>query len=187
MEYASYLAGEPWSDKPACTHPLLASLARDVNDLTSDARRGDLLFLVPRVVGLYPRSEIFSAEIALIVASEALPIVSMDRQRALGAGLLSLASRTGDATIHELAIEAILQVPDVERWAHSYLDRVQPSLRGWQRSAEAIVHTSTVGIALACVTSPDAHLRAALERSIVAAERAMRSSTKAPDRVLVDG
>ena len=24
MEFASYLAGEPWSDHPACTHPLLA-------------------------------------------------------------------------------------------------------------------------------------------------------------------
>ena len=33
MELASYLAGERWSDHPACTHPLLAALARDVNDL----------------------------------------------------------------------------------------------------------------------------------------------------------
>ena len=32
MELASFLAGEPWSDHPSCTHPLLASLARDVND-----------------------------------------------------------------------------------------------------------------------------------------------------------
>jgi hypothetical protein len=28
MELASYLAGERWSDHPACTHPLLASVAR---------------------------------------------------------------------------------------------------------------------------------------------------------------
>ena len=32
MEFASYLAGEPWSDHPACTHALLAGVARDVND-----------------------------------------------------------------------------------------------------------------------------------------------------------
>ncbi len=41
MELASYLAGERWSDHPACTHPLLAAVARDVNDYTSgyeDAR-----------------------------------------------------------------------------------------------------------------------------------------------------
>ena len=28
MELASVLAGERWSDHPACTHPLLAQLAR---------------------------------------------------------------------------------------------------------------------------------------------------------------
>ncbi len=28
MELASYLAGERWSDHPACTHPLLAEAAR---------------------------------------------------------------------------------------------------------------------------------------------------------------
>ena len=28
MELASLLAGEPWSDHPACTHPLLAAVAR---------------------------------------------------------------------------------------------------------------------------------------------------------------
>src|SRR4029077_9468441 len=37
MELASFVAGERWSDHPACTHPLLASLARLVNDATSDA------------------------------------------------------------------------------------------------------------------------------------------------------
>ena len=52
MELASYLAGEPWSDHPACTHPLLAALARDVNDYTSDAGRGALVELIPSVIGL---------------------------------------------------------------------------------------------------------------------------------------
>src|SRR5215472_7764028 len=52
MELASYLAGERWSDHPACTHPLLAALARDVNDYTSDAGRARLAGLVPSVIGL---------------------------------------------------------------------------------------------------------------------------------------
>jgi hypothetical protein len=43
MEYASYLAGEKWSDHPSCTDPALASLARMVNDCTSDAACDDLL------------------------------------------------------------------------------------------------------------------------------------------------
>ena len=47
MELASYLAGEKWSDHPSCTHPLLAALARDVNDHVSDASRVWLAPLVP--------------------------------------------------------------------------------------------------------------------------------------------
>src|SRR5262249_23591033 len=35
MEFASYLAGERWSDHPPCTHPLLAALARHVTDCTT--------------------------------------------------------------------------------------------------------------------------------------------------------
>ena len=48
MELASLLAGERWSDDPACTHPLLALLARNVNDSTSDAGRARLAELSPR-------------------------------------------------------------------------------------------------------------------------------------------
>jgi hypothetical protein len=39
MELVSYLGGERWSDLPACTHSLLASVARLVNDHTSDEGR----------------------------------------------------------------------------------------------------------------------------------------------------
>src|SRR5258708_21196521 len=36
MEYTSLLAGERFSDSPACTDPVLAALARAVNDYTGD-------------------------------------------------------------------------------------------------------------------------------------------------------
>ena len=36
MKLASYLAGERQSAHPACTHPLLVALTRDVNDHTGD-------------------------------------------------------------------------------------------------------------------------------------------------------
>ena len=42
MEFASYLAGERWSDHPECTHRTLALLARMVNDRTSEAGRARL-------------------------------------------------------------------------------------------------------------------------------------------------
>src|SRR6478609_7202746 len=52
MELAAFLAGERWSDHPRCTHPLLAELARLVNDHTSDARRSQLAELIPSVIGV---------------------------------------------------------------------------------------------------------------------------------------
>ena len=52
MELASYLAAERWSAYPACTHPLLAALAREVNDHTSDAGLPRLAVLAPSVIGL---------------------------------------------------------------------------------------------------------------------------------------
>jgi hypothetical protein len=51
MEMASFLAGERWSDRPNCTHPLLASVARSVNDYITDAGRHRLLPLLPRYMG----------------------------------------------------------------------------------------------------------------------------------------
>ena len=52
MEFVSLLAGEHWSDHPACTHPLLAAVARHVNDHTSDPGRQRLAELIPSVIGL---------------------------------------------------------------------------------------------------------------------------------------
>src|SRR2546430_6952780 len=65
MELASVLAGERWSDHPACTHPLLAALARHVNDYTSDAGRRRLAELIPSVIGLTSDDPRVDARIAL--------------------------------------------------------------------------------------------------------------------------
>lgn len=51
MEMASYLAGEAWSDRPTCTHPVLATVARHVNDSLGDDARQSLLPLLPRLMG----------------------------------------------------------------------------------------------------------------------------------------
>lgn len=47
MELASMLAGEPWSDSPQTVHPVLASVARAVNDRVGDDTRSRLAPLVP--------------------------------------------------------------------------------------------------------------------------------------------
>jgi hypothetical protein len=47
MEYVSVLAGAPFSDRPKCTDPTLAELARLVNDASSDEGRARLADLAP--------------------------------------------------------------------------------------------------------------------------------------------
>src|SRR5215471_3304144 len=89
MEYASVLAGERWSDHPACTHPLLAALARHVNDYTSDAGRRRLVELVPSVIGLTTEDLHVDAWIAMRCATTALPVVSAERQRVMAVGVLA--------------------------------------------------------------------------------------------------
>jgi hypothetical protein len=54
MEYAALLAGEPWTDQPRCTHPVLAALARLANDATTPTGRYRLVPLIPYVVGANP-------------------------------------------------------------------------------------------------------------------------------------
>jgi hypothetical protein len=163
MEFASYLAGERWSDHPECTHPLLAALARDVNDLTSDAVRGRLLPLVHRVVGL---RELDSRRISLIAARAAMGVASYDRQRALAVGVLLTVGAGGSP---ELAAAAFEAAPDTERWARHQLATAR--WHGYsERTAEAIVHTSAVGIALACIGNADERLATLLETAIVDAE-----------------
>lgn len=47
MEAVSQWAHEPWSDSPGCTHPLVAHLARLVNDASTPAGRQMLIAFVP--------------------------------------------------------------------------------------------------------------------------------------------
>ena len=51
MEMASHLAGEEWSDRPACVHWALAAVARTVNDRLPDDERHLILPLLPRLMG----------------------------------------------------------------------------------------------------------------------------------------
>src|SRR5687768_18288643 len=80
MELASYLAGERWSDHPRCTQPLLAALAREVNDSVDDATRRRLAPLIPDVIGLTTDDPRADAWIARAAALAALPVVASEKQ-----------------------------------------------------------------------------------------------------------
>jgi len=51
MELASVLAGETWSDHPASVHPVIAAVARLVNDRIREQDRARLEQSVPAMIG----------------------------------------------------------------------------------------------------------------------------------------
>jgi len=52
MEAVAYVAGEPWSDHPACACPVISTFLRSWNDALPDEQRTDLLRpMIPLMVG----------------------------------------------------------------------------------------------------------------------------------------
>jgi hypothetical protein len=162
MELASYLAGERWSDHPACTHPLLAAVARDVNDYTSDVGRGQLAGLISSVIGLTGDDPRLDARIALECARMALPVVAAERQQVMAVSVLAcervLAALDGRPTgrLEEQSELALAQVPHAARWARGFTRDIPVSAEAFRRRcAPDMVHAAVEGIALACVPDPD--------------------------------
>ena len=79
MEFASWLAGERWSDHPSCTNPALASLARLVNDCTSHRGRERLVELVPSVIGLVDDDPLIAVLVAVRAAGAAITVAATAR------------------------------------------------------------------------------------------------------------
>lgn len=166
MEMASYLAGEPWSDRPDCTHPLLAALARHVNDYISDAGRVRLVGLIPSVIGLTGDDPHIEARIALRCARMALPVVAASRQQVLAVSVVVcervLASLDGGPPgwMSEPSREALAYVPHAARWARDFIQDLPIDPKAFrERSAPFTVHAAAEGIARACVPQPDDLLR----------------------------
>lgn len=173
MEYASYLAGERWSDRPACTHPSLASLARLVNDLTSDDARGGLSTLIPSVVGLTGDDPRVPVLLAVLGASSALPIASTMRQGALATGLIrceQLLDQWEGPEVERARMRiraAFLMAPGTEEWAQDFIDQVSPrGARVLIVNDEALLRTAAIGIADACVQDADERLGKLLAQAI---------------------
>ena len=165
MELAGFLAGEKWSDHPACTHPLLATAARLVNDCTSDAQRSRLAPLIPSVIGLTSNDLRVDARIALRCARTALPVAAESRQRVLAVSVLT-AERVlaqldhrppGD--LSEESRQALAAVPHASAWATRITGDVGISLEGYRRhGAPVTVQCAVQGIAAACIEDPEALL-----------------------------
>ena len=153
MEFASYLAGERWSDHPACTDRTLAALARGVNDLVADDRRDELVTLIPRVVGLRgderPRAARRPARRRSSRCRSPAWSASGRSPPACSSlcALLEMNAGSPRQAIRAEAQQALDAVPDAARWAHdAHPHRVAALPRTSTPSArELIVATAVVG------------------------------------------
>lgn len=186
MEFASFLAGERWSDHPDCTHPLLAALARDVNDYVGDEARLQIMPLVPSVIGLNGSDPRITAWLARDVALTALPVVSSERQGVTAVGLyncervLNRLDGLPPGRVSDQVAQALNHVPHAVSWARGFCDLGFGPPRDFsRRAAPTIVHVAVSGIAGAAVADPDRMLVELLERSIANCRTWLRQTNPA--------
>ena len=177
MEMASVLANEPWSDHPKCTHPLLAHLARLVNDYTSDDNRGELAVLIPSVVGLRGGDLAWMVDLTAAVALRALPDVPEPSQRALAAGLVRCEEvantlEPGAVVASDAVRQALESVPSAVEWARQFTAGSTVSPKQFQkRSAPSVMTCAVRGLAATGAPDLDVRLRNLLRTAITTAER----------------
>ena len=135
MEYVSVLAGAPFSDHPRCTDPILATVARLVNDSCTDAGRPLLTAFAPVLAGTGPgdarrtaaivRAAVRSAHTAaggtglrrhLRRAASRYERVTGAGPRAAAARRLDRLYRLGGGRRHlEASVEALCALPEPQR------------------------------------------------------------------------
>jgi hypothetical protein len=187
MEYTSYLAGEKWSDHPACTHPLLGELARQVNDFISDEARQSLVELVPDMIGLTGADLRIDLRIALRAARTALPVVAEGRQQMMATAVLTCERLLADldgcpgAPLSKESSDALALAPAAATWAHRYTRNLSTSQRVFRRrAAPTIVRYAVQGIARACIPSPDPLLHDLLSGAIEDCEPVRTNEPRRP-------
>ncbi len=156
MEFASLLAGERWSDHPRCTHPVLAALARSVNDCTSDDARPQLAPLIPAVIGTADDDPRIPPRLAMLSCRTALPYAQGQARLVLAVALLSaqrfLAREEGRDLDLSAGLRELRMSGQEAAWAEAFLRGLRPSRRyylrrGARRAVEyaAFVMASTPG------------------------------------------
>jgi len=174
MELASFLAGERWSDHPPCTHPLLAAVARDVNDHLGDEARRRIAPMIPEVIGLNGTDPVIGVLLAREVVLVALPVASAPRQRVLAVGLLRCEQMLNEldgrpaGRLSARAESALAGVPDARDWARGFCEALGYGRldKFGSRSAPAIIHAAVGGIAESCLDDVDQRLVDLLRTSI---------------------
>lgn len=186
MEMASLLAGEKWTDQPQCTHPLLAGLARLVNDSISDAGRRELVEYIPSVVGVQGGGLGWEVSLVAAVSVEAILDVPEERQRALAAGLLrceELAVALGpDEVIGVDGMRrALADVPGALAWSRAFLRPGPITANQFRKNtAPTMIRCSVLGISTGAAPDRDARLCDLLRVGIETAKQ-VPAGTRSPE------
>lgn len=188
MEMASFLAGERWSDHPKCTHPVLATMARCVNDSLDDVARQRIAGLIPDVVGLHPQSPRVGPSLMLLAATEALPIAAAERQNVMALAILAAERHLNELehrpalTLRPSSWAALNAAPMAERWAREFSGRSGLShARGFTTAASSsIVALAVDSIARACIDDPQPRLIQLLQDGVAETRRLAGESDVAP-------
>lgn len=117
MEVASVLAGEAWSDHPGSVQPVLAAVARVVNDSVGEEDLAGLEHLIPAMIGTATDDVESYARLVFICATAALSKESVRHHPDIRAEVESarrMARRAGrpGAVIPDL----LLSSPMAQRW-----------------------------------------------------------------------
>lgn len=119
MEYTALLAGEPFSDRPECVDPTLASILRGANDSLSDQERSELVPFLGRAIGL-------------VVPPDG------DRQRKRGHLFRSGGrARHGGAAAQTARLHALVS----EKLRAAVVPRTSPTAAGWHRRHAGLSET----------------------------------------------
>ena len=146
MELVSRLAREPWTDRPACVHPVLSAVARAVHDHSSSAGRRELLPLAPLFLHTARPGFDSSGRLVALCVSTALAggELAGDERRRLRAAhqtalhLLATTEGTPPATEQGPGGAARFWLPALGRWSEPfYRTFVAP-----EQAAEAVAVTA---------------------------------------------
>lgn len=156
MQMVSYLAGESWSDSPACTHPVLARMAQVVNDRLPDDDRHLLVPLIGRLfgtgeTGTAHERKVLSVQLAVWCGRQVLPLVREADRAACERALDTAEAWTrGEATEQECRTAAAYAAT-AAAYAASYATAAAYAAASAAASATAVAATAATDAAAVVV------------------------------------
>jgi len=188
MEAVSALAGEPWSNSPSCTSPVIAAYARSLNDWLPDDARQRLKAYIPRLVGTAePDLELRRAFACADAAVRVFAPLAF-----AAAGLVEEAAKLGAlAPVDRESAESARSAAESAEWAA----RSAASTAAWsaaesmRSAAESARSAASAARAAARAAEPAwaaESVRAAARSAVRAAERAPEAAARSAAFELLD-